>query len=95
MCYDMKVRILPSQQILIKIMKNIKKLLLENGFIYKKGLLNELPYFIKNEFKVYFSEYDLNNFYIPIITSDYVQLYWTNDFNEILKYYENKTSKKN
>lgn len=76
-------------------MKIIKKVLLENGFSYIKSDTNELPYFVKNNCKIYFSEYDINNFYLPILTNNFVQLFWTNNFEAILIHYEKQTSKKN
>ena len=72
-------------------MSQLTNLLYKHKFNLVKSDTKDLQYFVKNNVKIYFSEYDLNNSYLPI----FEQLFWTNNIDEILKYYETQTTKKN
>ena len=67
---------------------NIIKFLSKTHWIFSKGTDVTMPYLIKDNFKLFFSEYDINNFYIPIGNSPNIHLYWTNSIDEIMSHYE-------
>lgn len=67
---------------------NILKFLSKFQWIFNKGTDSTMPYLSKDAFKLFFSEYDTNNFFIPIGNPSNPQLFWTNSLDEIITHYE-------
>ena len=63
------------------------KFLIKTNWSLNKGTDVTMPNLSKDGFKLFFSEYDINNFFIPTGNLYNPHLYWINSIDEIMAHY--------